>query len=293
MRKLEFIGTVRAGSGRFAEDMIIPGHDDLFLAPLDWPTQLAPGTLNIMVNDDGFPEGFIEIGSGDGLKKFEEGKFRPTLLISPWKIAGNTLKHDSDNPTRGMAQLWRAELQVIATGQVTTCWMLRRLGSDITSEIELVSEEHLRSRLNVHDGMSVKVTVWETEEECKRQIPTEIIEDWCDAARGIEAQFGTQEALKYLVGEKFLQYLEAAEKLPDLRAELPAFVEAIKGIFERWQLAEYLDKAGWTEPFDPKDYEEEADGEEFIEMERKDNLRRTANELLLLEQAKVWLLNEE
>ena len=64
--------TVRTGNGKFAKDIVIPGHADLFLAPIDWPTQLAPGTLNIKVNDDGFPEGFNEIGSGDGLKKFEE-----------------------------------------------------------------------------------------------------------------------------------------------------------------------------------------------------------------------------
>ena len=30
--------------------------------------------------------------------------------------------------------------------------------------------------------------------------------------------------------------------------------------------------------------------DEFIEMERKDNLRRAANELLLIERAKEWLL---
>src|SRR4051812_41257513 len=34
----------------------------------------------------------------------------------------------------------------------------------------------------------------------------------CAAARGIEEEFGTQKALAYLVAEKFLNYLEAAEK---------------------------------------------------------------------------------
>ena len=33
-----------------------------------------------------------------------------------------------------------------------------------------------------------------------------------------------------------------------------------------------------------------AEDAEFIEMERKDNLRRVANELLLIERAKEWLL---
>ena len=117
----------------------------------------------------------------------------------------------------------------------------------------------------------------------------------CEAARGIEDQFGTVSAMKYLVGEKFLQYLDAAERDAEFRAELPAFVAEIKTIFERWQLAEYLEKAGWTEPFDPSIYDEDDEDydPEFIEMERKDNLRRAANELLLLERAKEWLLGED
>lgn len=38
MRKLEFIGSVQANK----QDLVIPGRDDLFLKPNDWPNQLAP-----------------------------------------------------------------------------------------------------------------------------------------------------------------------------------------------------------------------------------------------------------
>jgi hypothetical protein len=114
----------------------------------------------------------------------------------------------------------------------------------------------------------------------------------CDAASGIKDHFGTERAMSYFVGEKFLNYLQAAEKDAEFRAELPAFVAEIKTTFEQWQLAEYLEKAGWTEPFDPTLYDEDHDPE-FIEMERKDNLRRVANELLLLERAKEWLLEQD
>ena len=121
---------------------------------------------------------------------------------------------------------------------------------------------------------------------------SKIWSEQCDAARGIEDEFGTVNALKYLVGEKFLHYLEAAEKDAEFRAELPAFVAEIKRIFEPWQLAQYLEKAGWTEPFDPSLYDEDDEDydPEFIEMERKDNVRRVANEMLLIERAKEWLL---
>ena len=63
----------------------------------------------------------------------------------------------------------------------------------------------------------------------------------------------------------------------------------IKSNFERWQLAEYLEKTRQTEPFDPDDYE---DAEE-AEMERQFELRRSAADLLLVERAREWLLEEE
>ena len=112
----------------------------------------------------------------------------------------------------------------------------------------------------------------------------------CEAAKGIEHEFGTQKALAYLVGEKFLNYLEAAEKDSTFQAELPGFVAEIKRIFEPWQLAECLEKARQTEPFDPSIYED-ADPED-IEMERKADLRRCAADLLVVERAKELLLGE-
>jgi pimeloyl-ACP methyl ester carboxylesterase len=81
--------------------------------------------------------------------------------------------------------------------------------------------------------------------------PHKIWKDQCEAAQGIEDEFGTQQALEYLVGEKFLNFLEAAETDANFRAEIPAFVAKIKEIFEPWQLAQYLETARETEPFDP------------------------------------------
>ncbi len=121
--------------------------------------------------------------------------------------------------------------------------------------------------------------------------PCKIWIEKCEAARMIEDEFGTDKALRYLIGEKFLDYLEAAERLPDFRAEIPAFVAEIKTIFEPWQLAEFLKTARQTEPFDPDLYEGE--DPEVIEMERREDLRRSANDLLLVERARAWLLGGE
>jgi len=110
----------------------------------------------------------------------------------------------------------------------------------------------------------------------------------CEAARGIEVEFGTKRALDYLIGEKFINFLDAAEDNAEFRAEIPAFVAEIKSIFEPWQLAEYLEIARLSEPFDPDDYDDSDD----TELERQLDIRKSAAELLLVERAREWLLEE-
>src|SRR6476620_8159997 len=117
---------------------------------------------------------------------------------------------------------------------------------------------------------------------------SEVWKGQCEAARKIEADFGTQNALAYLIGEKFLNFLEVAESDAEFRGEIPAFVAEIKSIFEPWQLAEHLETARQSEPFDPSDYEDE--DAETIEAERRNDISRSASDLLLIEQAMVWLL---
>ena len=120
----------------------------------------------------------------------------------------------------------------------------------------------------------------------------------CEAAKQIESEFGTQKALEYLIGEKFLNFLQAAETDAEFRDAIPAFVGGIKSVFETWQLAEYLEVARQSEPFDPSlyeplDEEEAADIDpEAAEDERQDELQRSAADLLLVEQARSWLLGD-
>ncbi len=125
--------------------------------------------------------------------------------------------------------------------------------------------------------------------------PCEIWIEQCEATRQIEAEFGTQNALDYLIGEKFLSFLEAAENDAEFRAEVLAFVAEIKTIFETWQLAAYLEAARQSDPFDPSLYDDEDEDidPEFVEDERQDELRRSAADLLLVEQARGWLLEEQ
>lgn len=118
--------------------------------------------------------------------------------------------------------------------------------------------------------------------------PRNIWTEQCQAALGIEDEFGVPQALEYLIGEKFINFLEASDDHADLRAELPAFAAEVKTIFEPYQLAEYLEKARQGEAFDPTLYDDEDDAE----LERQDDVRRSAADLLLIERAKEWLLEK-
>ena len=62
----------------------------------------------------------------------------------------------------------------------------------------------------------------------------------CDATIGIRNAFGSQQALNYLIGEKLLDFIEAAESNDDYKNELPAFAARIRTLFELDQLAAYL-----------------------------------------------------
>ncbi len=66
----------------------------------------------------------------------------------------------------------------------------------------------------------------------------------CDATTGIRNAFGAQQAINYLIGEKFLDFIEAAEKDADFRSELPAFAARIRTLFGPQELAAYLAPTG-------------------------------------------------
>src|SRR5262245_32434353 len=94
----------------------------------------------------------------------------------------------------------------------------------------------------------------------------------CQAAKASEDEFGTQKALTYPVGEKFLNHLEAAEQGSTFQAALPAVVAVVKRLFGPWQPAECLETAGHPEPFDAGTYEEV--GPEVVGTGRQADLRR-------------------
>ena len=65
----------------------------------------------------------------------------------------------------------------------------------------------------------------------------------CDAARGIRDDCGTQKALGYLVGEKLLNYIHAADSDPSWEVNVPKFAAEIRQIFTDDELQAYFASA--------------------------------------------------
>jgi hypothetical protein len=84
----------------------------------------------------------------------------------------------------------------------------------------------------------------------------------CAATEDIREQFGTKNALDYLIGEKLFTFVEAAERDSEFAAQLPAFVAAIQRLFPAEEIREYLDHLENTKFLAPPEPEIEDGGED-------------------------------
>jgi hypothetical protein len=103
----------------------------------------------------------------------------------------------------------------------------------------------------------------------------------CDATKEIHDSFGLQRALDYLIGEKLLSFVAAAEHAPEFAAELPHFVNEIRSIFTAHEICSYLNDLEHTKFLSPPEPVEDFDlDEEDFEDVIPDNPVRGAQELL-------------
>jgi hypothetical protein len=68
-----------------------------------------------------------------------------------------------------------------------------------------------------------------------------IWKEQCEAACGVRDQHGVVSALDYLIGEKLLNFAEAAVTRPEFARELPCFVAEVRAIFSAEEIQRYLD----------------------------------------------------
>jgi hypothetical protein len=121
--------------------------------------------------------------------------------------------------------------------------------------------------------------------------PTQFIESTCDAARNVLDRFGAEKAMGYLIGEKFLNFLEVAETNGEWRGAIPAFVAEILSIFEPHQLAGYLNTPRRLGALGHV-ASEETHRMFRAELDDSEKAREDARNMLLLEWAKELLLDE-
>ena len=70
----------------------------------------------------------------------------------------------------------------------------------------------------------------------------------CEAAQRIKQRFVLSNALEYLVGEKLLHFVEAAEHHPEFAQELPYFVAEIRRVFSLAEVGNYAVHIERTKP---------------------------------------------
>jgi hypothetical protein len=110
----------------------------------------------------------------------------------------------------------------------------------------------------------------------------------CEATEGIKDRFGTKDAIRYLIGEKFLNFLQESDRRPEWAAEVPNFVAAVKEIFDPHEISEFLD-ALLHERSAENDQDWPFDGFEDAELEPRDVIDE-AESILLIERAKELLV---
>ena len=156
MKTLIFQGTVNTGIGKHV-NLVIPGRNTLADAPADWPEILQPGSLNILIHNNGYPAEFAQLQPDKKVKNLDSKRFVPAFTIPHDQMQNNLLKPCAEMPDKGTAQVWRATLRLEANSVSHTAWVHRRLGSGIGRQLELVSDIHLRNALSLEDGMEITV----------------------------------------------------------------------------------------------------------------------------------------
>ena len=108
--------------------------------------------------------------------------------------------------------------------------------------------------------------------------PEKIWIDQADAAEGVRDRFGLDDAISYLVGEKFVNFLHAATTHPEFEAEVPAFAARVQEIFEPHELRTFFER--------PQDQDLAPD----VDDTDAHDLVMAAEKVMLVERAKELLL---
>ncbi len=154
MEGIKFFGKICGGVGRYVE-LYVPGRNEIIQAPGDWPFTLYKGSLNVCIDSDGYPPVFSDTKLPDRVQSLDMKPFPPAFEIKHHQFGNNQLHPDSNMPNKGSAQVWRAIL--ITDENSYPCWVLRRYGSRVGEQLELLSDVHMRTAYDLSNGQNVAV----------------------------------------------------------------------------------------------------------------------------------------
>jgi hypothetical protein len=156
MNSISFSGEIGDGVGKYVE-LHVPGREELTQAPSDWPVTLQKGSLNVRIAALGYPPLFAALGLPNRVRSLDLRPFPSAFEIAQHEFGNNRLKAEPSMPHKGSAQVWRA---ILATqGDKHPCWVLRRYGSGVGEQLELLSERHMRSAFQLATGQPVIVAL--------------------------------------------------------------------------------------------------------------------------------------
>jgi len=130
------------GIGRHS-DLVVPGRVEFDCASADWPERFFAGSLNVRILR--YPDEFLRHGLRLSMDALDSGVFEPAFTIPHSQMLSNKLTPVPHNRDRGNAQVWRASLS--ANNLSLVCWVLRRIGSQLKQQIELISQVGMRTEL--------------------------------------------------------------------------------------------------------------------------------------------------
>ena len=156
MNSIIFSGVIVNGVGRHVE-LHVPGREEISQAPSDWPITLQQGSLNVRIVAGGYPSLFATLGLPESVRSLDLRPFPSAFEIAQAEFRNNRLKPEPNMPHKGSAQVWRTILAWQAHEQ--RCWVLRRYGSGVGEQLELLSDRHMRSAFQLVTGQTVTVTL--------------------------------------------------------------------------------------------------------------------------------------
>ena len=115
------------------------------------------------------------------------------------------------------------------------------------------------------DTKDLKARVWHESLTPAQETVCRWVWETCAQHNEPWEQFEVGFLYDYNISHELAVWVRIALVFAEFHAEIPAFVAEIKKIFERWQLAQYLETARETAPFEPSLFEPRSSNRERIE----------------------------